>query len=238
MDPTTDIVNRFLAGEIDARAAARELAAIPTEIEDNHHYLTSRRDLPPEFIRAKFAELNAALNDVALPSAPVTGPWCNFSDQVRLALANTSHIAAASRAAEVQPIHLLRGIIDAPNVASLLAGCCDLHRLRKTLDRKLGINGSPVPPSATELPYSRAAQAVLEYAMNEATQGSGHTEQGGIELHTVDAPHLVLGLLRLRTRPRLFSWLPHRKDPVQRLLHRAGVEYQVLHAALQRAAQS
>ena len=118
---------------------------------------------------------------------PELGNWSRFTDRARTALASAQRLAAAAQFEEVQPGHILLGLLADPEglAARALAAQAPLDRIGAAVASTLGTgerdhNGETVP-------FSPAARRVLAITLREALR-LGHNYVG--------TEHILLALMQ------------------------------------------
>jgi ATP-dependent Clp protease ATP-binding subunit ClpC len=136
----------------------------------------------------------------------------NFTDEVRFGLQAAREEAYRLRHDEVQPIHIVLGLLRRPGKTFGAA----LSRLGAAPDELSKIVSAAVPPPLSDavggpdFPYTSAAKRVLERSMEEAR---------GLQHAYVGAEHLFLGVLS-------------QHDEVAKLLTKAGVTSETFRGVL------
>lgn len=116
-------------------------------------------------------------------------PGYNFTDDVRRGLQAAREEAARLRHDEVQPVHILLGLLRQPGTHCTAA----LKQVGVESSALFQIAATAAPPPLADPPggpdfaYSRAAKRVLELSMEEAR---------GLRHGYVGPEHLLLGVLR------------------------------------------
>jgi len=113
----------------------------------------------------------------------------NFTDRVRKIQHLALEEAIRRRQDDIKTEHLLLGIIsegEGVAVAALTNLGVDLEAVRRDIEERTD-EGKPRAAPRIELPYSRRAKKVLEYAMTEARE---------LNHSYVGTEHLLLGVLR------------------------------------------
>jgi len=118
---------------------------------------------------------------------PELGNWSRFTDRARAALASAQRLAAAGRFEEVQPGHLLLGLLADPGglAARALAAQAPLDRIGAAVAATLG-TGEHDHQGET-VPFSPEARRVLAITLREALR-LGHNYVG--------TEHILLALMQ------------------------------------------
>lgn len=125
------------------------------------------------------------------PLHPSQG-FSRFTQQARDALVSAHNAAASASNAEVDPSHLLIGLLEEPDsvaAAAIVAQGVSLEEAREAAQTALPDAEDTVPDV---IPYSAEARKVIELAFREAIR---------LGADDVDEGHLVLALLRSRSAP-------------------------------------
>ena len=111
------------------------------------------------------------------PDVPELGNWSRFTDRARTALAGAQRLAAAGRFEEVQPGHILLGLLADPDglAARALAAQAPLDRIGAAVAATLG-TGEHDHRGET-VPFSPDARRVLAITLREALR-LGHNYVG------------------------------------------------------------
>ncbi|SRR5713101_4046669 len=139
-------------------------------------------------------------------------PGYNFTDDVRRGLQAAREEAHRLRHDDVQPVHILLGLLRRPG-AHCAAALAQLGVEPGTLSQSLSPAVPPPLPDplgGPDFPYTRAAKRVLELSMEEA-QNLGHGY--------VAPEHLLLAVLR-------------QSDDLANLLERVGLTLEGFRAAV------
>jgi Clp amino terminal domain, pathogenicity island component len=120
------------------------------------------------------------------PEVPELGNWSRFTDRARAAVVDAQQLARAGRSPEVQPGHVLLGLLaDPESLASrALAAQVPLDRLAAAVAPTLG-TGEHDP--GEHVPFSADSRRLLALTLREALR-FGHNYVG--------TEHIVLGLLQ------------------------------------------
>ncbi len=118
---------------------------------------------------------------------PELGNWSRFTDRARTALASAQRLAGAAQFEEVQPGHILLGLLADPEglAARALAAQAPPDRIGAAVASTLGTGGAR-PPGET-VPFSPAARRVLAITLREALR-LGHNYVG--------TEHILLALMQ------------------------------------------
>jgi len=121
------------------------------------------------------------------PDVPELGNWSRFTDRARTALAGAQRLAAAGRFEEVQPGHILLGLLADPDglAARALAAQAPLERIGAAVAATLG-TGEHDHRGET-VPFSPGARRVLAITLREALR-LGHNYVG--------TEHILLALMQ------------------------------------------
>jgi ATP-dependent Clp protease ATP-binding subunit ClpA len=111
------------------------------------------------------------------PDVPELGNWSRFTDRARTALAGAQRLAAAGHFEEVQPGHILLGLLADPEglAARALAAQAPLDRIGAAVTTTLG-TGTQDHQGET-VPFSSDARRVLAITLREALR-LGHNYVG------------------------------------------------------------
>ena len=120
------------------------------------------------------------------PDVPELGNWSRFTDRARTALASAQRLAGAAQFEEVQPGHIVLGLLADPEglAAKALAAQAPPDRIGAAVASTLG-TGEHDHHGET-VPFSPAARRVLAITLREALR-LGHNYVG--------TEHILLGLL-------------------------------------------
>ena len=118
---------------------------------------------------------------------PELGNWSRFTDRARRALASAQRLAGAAQFEEVQPGHILLGLLADPEgvAARVLAAQAPLDRIAAAVTTTLG-TGTHDHQGET-VPFSPGARRVLAITLREALR-LGHNYVG--------TEHILLALLQ------------------------------------------
>jgi Clp amino terminal domain, pathogenicity island component len=121
------------------------------------------------------------------PDVPELGNWSRFTDRARAALASAQRLAAAGQFEEVQPGHILLGLLADPEgvAGRALAAQAPLDRIGAAVASTLG-TGEHDHHGET-VPFSSDARRVLAITLREALR-LGHNYVG--------TEHILLALLQ------------------------------------------
>jgi hypothetical protein len=121
------------------------------------------------------------------PDIPELGNWSRFTDRARTALASAQRLAAAAQFEQVQPGHLLLGLLGDPEslAARALAAQAPLDRIGAAVTTTLGTGTHDHEGQA--VPFSPDARRVLAITLREALR-LGHNYVG--------TEHLLLALVQ------------------------------------------
>jgi hypothetical protein len=121
------------------------------------------------------------------PDVPELGNWSRFTDRARTALAGAQRLAGAGQFEEVQPGHLLLGLLADPDglAARALAAQAPLDRIGAAVAATLG-TGEHDHHGET-VPFSPGARRVLAITLREALR-LGHNYVG--------TEHILLALMQ------------------------------------------
>jgi hypothetical protein len=121
------------------------------------------------------------------PDVPELGNWSRFTDRARTALASAQRLAAAGQFEQVQPGHLLLGLLSEPEglAARALAPQAPLDRIAAAVAATLG-TGEHDHHGET-VPFSPDARRVLAITLREALR-LGHNYVG--------TEHVLLALMQ------------------------------------------
>ena len=121
------------------------------------------------------------------PDVPELGNWSRFTDRARTALASAQRLAGAAQFEEVQPGHILLGLLADPEglAARALAAQAPLDRIGAAVASTLG-TGEHDHHGET-VPFSPAARRVLAITLREALR-LGHNYVG--------TEHILLALMQ------------------------------------------
>jgi ClpA/ClpB-like protein len=121
------------------------------------------------------------------PDVPELGNWSRFTDRARAALAGAQRLAAAGRFEEVQPGHLMLGLLADPDglAGRALAAQAPLDRIGAAVAATLG-TGEHDHHGET-VPFSPDARRVLAITLREALR-LGHNYVG--------TEHILLALMQ------------------------------------------
>jgi hypothetical protein len=121
------------------------------------------------------------------PDVPELGNWSRFTDRARTALASAQRLARAAQFEEVQPGHILLGLLAEPDglAARALAAQAPLDRIGAAVTTTLG-TGTHDHQGET-VPFSPDARRVLAITLREALR-LGHNYVG--------TEHILLALLQ------------------------------------------
>jgi Clp amino terminal domain, pathogenicity island component len=122
------------------------------------------------------------------PDVPELGNWSRFTDRARAALASAQRLARAARFAEVQPGHILLGLLADPEglAARALAAQAPLDRIGAAAATTLG-TGEQDHHDGESVPFSPDARRVLALTLREALR-LGHNYVG--------TEHMLLALMQ------------------------------------------
>jgi len=121
------------------------------------------------------------------PDVPELGNWSRFTDRARAALAGARRLAAAGRFEEVQPGHLLLGLLADPDglAARALAAQAPPDRIGAAVAATLGTGEQDY--QGETVPFSPDARRVLAITLREALR-LGHNYVG--------TEHILLALMQ------------------------------------------
>ena len=121
------------------------------------------------------------------PDVPELGNWSRFTDRARAALTSSQRLAGAAQFEEVQPGHILLGLLADPDglAARALAAQAPLDRIGAAVASTLG-TGEHDHHGET-VPFSPAARRVLAITLREALR-LGHNYVG--------TEHILLALMQ------------------------------------------
>jgi len=121
------------------------------------------------------------------PDVPELGNWSRFTDRARAALASAQRLAAAGRFEEVQPGHLLLGLLADPDglAARALAAQAPPDRIGAAVAATLGTGEHDY--QGETVPFSPDARRVLAITLREALR-LGHNYVG--------TEHILLALMQ------------------------------------------
>jgi len=121
------------------------------------------------------------------PDVPELGNWSRFTDRARTALAGAQRLAAAGRFEEVQPGHILLGLLADPDglAARALAAQAPLDRIGAAVAATLGTGEHD--QGGETVPFSPGARRVLAITLREALR-LGHNYVG--------TEHILLALMQ------------------------------------------
>jgi hypothetical protein len=121
------------------------------------------------------------------PDVPELGNWSRFTDRARTALTSAQRLAGAAQFEEVQPGHILLGLLADPDglAARALAAQAPLDRIGAAVASTLG-TGEHDHHGET-VPFSPAARRVLAITLREALR-LGHNYVG--------TEHILLALMQ------------------------------------------
>ncbi|HEY7104671.1 MAG TPA: Clp protease N-terminal domain-containing protein [Mycobacteriales bacterium] len=121
------------------------------------------------------------------PDVPELGNWSRFTDRARRALASAQRLAGAAQFEEVQPGHILLGLLADPEgvAARVLSAQAPLDRIGAAVTTTLG-TGTHDHQDET-VPFSPDARRVLAITLREALR-LGHNYVG--------TEHILLALLQ------------------------------------------
>ena len=121
------------------------------------------------------------------PDVPELGNWSRFTDRARAALASAQRLAAAGRFEEVQPGHLLLGLLADPDglAARALAAQAPPDRIGAAVAATLGTGEYDY--QGETVPFSPEARRVLAITLREALR-LGHNYVG--------TEHILLALMQ------------------------------------------
>ena len=121
------------------------------------------------------------------PDVPELGNWSRFTDRARAALASAQRLAAAGRFEEVQPGHLLLGLLADPDglAARALAAQAPPDRIGAAVAATLGTGEHDY--QGETVPFSPDARRLLAITLREALR-LGHNYVG--------TEHILLALMQ------------------------------------------
>jgi ATP-dependent Clp protease ATP-binding subunit ClpA len=151
------------------------------------------------------------------------GPY-NFAEEVRTALEDARAVALTASAPCVQPIHILHSLLKGAELPTFLSSFVSVIDLRTAVATSIGAARRASTRSSY---YSSRCKRVLENAMTEARE---------LQHSFVSPQHLLLGILRMRPKHRLFGILPPAPDPAYAVLVAMGVGYDTVRASVGRPA--
>ena len=123
------------------------------------------------------------------PDVPELGNWSRFTDRARTALASAQRLAGAAQFEEVQPGHILLGLLADPEglAARALAAQAPLDRIGAAVASTLGTGEHEHDHHGETVPFSPAARRVLAITLREALR-LGHNYVG--------TEHILLALMQ------------------------------------------
>ena len=153
------------------------------------------------------------------PDVPELGNWSRFTDRARQALAGAQRLAGAAQFEEVQPGHLLLGLLGDPQgvAARVLAAQAPLDRIGAAVTATLGTGTKDY--QGETVPFSPDSRRVLAITLREALR-LGHnyvgTEHILLALLQEDGPLLEAltgaGVTRARTEALILQTLEEMKQ--------------------------